>query len=265
MRFLAFVVCLVLVAIQTEALCESPTCRWCPSRLSWSSLVVVLHLSDLHDVNLAPPEAHRDLQCWREEPEAILRPMSRNLERQAETDWNSSFETWLPWSFWAYARAAKDDYAKYRESTSILIPMVGYQYIPLFLKRSIADIIVVKESFFGNLQAVSFQCTSGPKHAYIELFGHQHVFRCPFSSFVWKTIFHFPCWVFPPGSYSSSTRNTNTIRRSQEKRRKSEEKMEKSEKSENKWQTKNKWRTHIFVFVELASRFKGRDCPVKLE
>ncbi len=31
---------------------------------------------------------------------------------------------------------SKEEYTKYRESTSVLIPMVGYQYVPLFLKRS---------------------------------------------------------------------------------------------------------------------------------
>jgi len=30
-----------------------------------------------------------------------------------------------------------DDYSEYRNSTSILIPMVGYKYVPVFLKRTI--------------------------------------------------------------------------------------------------------------------------------
>ena len=29
------------------------------------------------------------------------------------------------------------EYAAYRESTSILIPMVGYKYVPMFLKRTL--------------------------------------------------------------------------------------------------------------------------------
>lgn len=33
-------------------------------------------------------------------------------------------------------RESQEEYSKYRESTSILIPMVGYKYIPLAVKRS---------------------------------------------------------------------------------------------------------------------------------
>ena len=30
-----------------------------------------------------------------------------------------------------------EEYAKYREETSILSPMIGYKYVPMFLKRTI--------------------------------------------------------------------------------------------------------------------------------
>jgi hypothetical protein len=30
-----------------------------------------------------------------------------------------------------------EEYKKYREETSILIPMIGYKYVPMFLKRTI--------------------------------------------------------------------------------------------------------------------------------
>ena len=36
-----------------------------------------------------------------------------------------------------YYDKCPERYAKYRESTSILIPFIGYQYIPQFLKRTI--------------------------------------------------------------------------------------------------------------------------------
>jgi len=36
-----------------------------------------------------------------------------------------------------YYDQCPDEYTKYRESTSVLIPMVGYQYVPLFLKRTL--------------------------------------------------------------------------------------------------------------------------------
>jgi len=36
-----------------------------------------------------------------------------------------------------YYDKCPEEYAKYRESTSILVPMVGYQYIPLSLKRTL--------------------------------------------------------------------------------------------------------------------------------
>ena len=36
-----------------------------------------------------------------------------------------------------YYDKCPERYAKYRENTSILIPFIGYQYIPQFLKRTI--------------------------------------------------------------------------------------------------------------------------------
>ena len=36
-----------------------------------------------------------------------------------------------------YYDKCPDSYSKYRESTSILIPMIGYKYVPMFLKRTI--------------------------------------------------------------------------------------------------------------------------------
>jgi len=36
-----------------------------------------------------------------------------------------------------YYDQCPEEYTKYRESTSVLIPMVGYQYVPLFLKRTL--------------------------------------------------------------------------------------------------------------------------------
>jgi len=36
-----------------------------------------------------------------------------------------------------YYDKTPEEYAKYRENTSILIPMIGYKYVPLFLKRTI--------------------------------------------------------------------------------------------------------------------------------
>mmetsp|Transcript_135986 Transcript_135986/g.379002 ORF Transcript_135986/g.379002 Transcript_135986/m.379002 type:complete len:306 (+) Transcript_135986:56-973(+) len=36
-----------------------------------------------------------------------------------------------------YYEQCPDEYARYRESTSVLIPMIGYKYVPLYLKRTI--------------------------------------------------------------------------------------------------------------------------------
>ena len=36
-----------------------------------------------------------------------------------------------------YYDKCPDSYSKYRENTSILIPMIGYKYVPMFLKRTI--------------------------------------------------------------------------------------------------------------------------------
>jgi len=36
-----------------------------------------------------------------------------------------------------YYDACPEEYTDYRKKTSILIPMIGYQYVPLFLKRTI--------------------------------------------------------------------------------------------------------------------------------
>lgn len=36
-----------------------------------------------------------------------------------------------------YYDECPERYAEYRESTSILIPMFGYKYVPMFLKRTI--------------------------------------------------------------------------------------------------------------------------------
>lgn len=36
-----------------------------------------------------------------------------------------------------YYDKVPEAYAKYRKETSILIPIVGYQYVPMFLKRTI--------------------------------------------------------------------------------------------------------------------------------
>ena len=36
-----------------------------------------------------------------------------------------------------YYDKCPERYAEYRESTSILIPMFGYKYVPMFLKRTI--------------------------------------------------------------------------------------------------------------------------------
>ena len=36
-----------------------------------------------------------------------------------------------------YYDACPDEYARYRENTSILIPFVGYKHMPKFLKRTI--------------------------------------------------------------------------------------------------------------------------------
>ncbi len=36
-----------------------------------------------------------------------------------------------------YYDKCPEEYAKYREETSILIPMIGYKYVPIFLKRTI--------------------------------------------------------------------------------------------------------------------------------
>merc|ERR1712127_116265 len=36
-----------------------------------------------------------------------------------------------------YYDKCPEEYAEYRESTSILIPMIGYKYVPKFLKRTV--------------------------------------------------------------------------------------------------------------------------------
>jgi len=36
-----------------------------------------------------------------------------------------------------YYDKVPEEYKKYREETSILIPMIGYKYVPMFLKRTI--------------------------------------------------------------------------------------------------------------------------------
>lgn len=36
-----------------------------------------------------------------------------------------------------YYDKCPEEYSEYRKSTSILIPMIGYRYVPIFIKRTI--------------------------------------------------------------------------------------------------------------------------------
>lgn len=130
---------------------------------------------------------------------------------------------------------SKEEYTKYRESTSVLIPMVGYQYVPLFLKRSAW--VRYCGSKVPSKKGVSFNfhdsCLVNKNSSFLKIDTLSEKNPWDLRSMSAKSIGHFSSHgsssinslLSSPGHFSSTIRSTNTIPKSQAKRRKSEERV----------------------------------------